>query len=97
MCSFKDDYFIRGHFEAHTYTLDSREACLDLVRNQYPNATGVSWYEKDSFCYANFGNSLAGLFGFSSCLFKGKNGYIIFQYSKKIIFTVSMIIDYIAL
>ena len=68
---------------------NTKEECAIKVREEYPDATGVTWYEfpgirggYDGGCYPEFGNSLTtktggkGVFG---CLFNGIS-YFIYMY-----------------
>ena len=73
LCEFKKEGgAIFGQCNNMESTTNTKEECALKVRGQFPDATGVSWYEDDGSCYAQFGNWLAdGATGRQGCLFHG--------------------------
>ena len=58
ICELEEYHNIYGNHELLDVT-DTKEECSIAVHTQYPKATGVTWSERDNWCYANFGNSLS--------------------------------------
>ena len=82
LCEFKGGFVIDGKF-INVGKINTKEECAQKVRGEYPDATGVTWHDRDGYngvCYAEFGNnftpSLTTVFG---CLFHGIS-YFIYLY-----------------
>lgn len=75
ICQFKKDYVISGDFDKLD-DYDIKEQCAIMVKNEFPNATGVIWRDSSNFCAAAYGNNLYyygdNFNGYYSCLFEGK-------------------------
>ena len=79
LCEFKEEGgSIFGQYNNTGSTTNTKEECALKVRGEFPNATGVSWYEDGGSCYAQFGNWLVDVYsksGRHTCLFHGIRYY----------------------